>query len=154
MWYIEAMLSGVWRFAVMVCGVMGGFGSEAAATTADRQGQPDPALFPVVLTCVEAPSPAQRMACSALEKALSARVEAPLFVTAGPVLSAPGQTSITLEIVRAEATFLLGRLVWSQNGAAPENGPVLEISVMDTEVSAATFDRLAEAVLKASDVPI
>lgn len=102
-----------------------------------------------MLSCTDIPD----MACDALTRALAARLGQAPGRRDGPAPHSPGQITVTLDLLRQEKTFIEGRLRWSLGGAPATIGPVLEISVMDANVSAATYDRLAEGLLRSSDLP-
>lgn len=97
---------------------------------------------------------ASDLACAALEQALRTEWGAAPQRQDGPLQAVPGQIAVMLDLVRVEKTFLLGRLMWHRADGAVEQGPLHEISVMDAGVTPATYERLARAVLKSSDIPI
>ncbi len=60
--------------------------------------------------------------------------------------------SVTLELTRDEPQALAGRLVW-QAGGQPVAGPVVEVTAAERALDARDSARLAEGLMRVSDLP-
>lgn len=100
------------------------------------------------LSC-EGPDPAMTLrACDALEAALAPR----------PVLRAPAPVparslAVRLQITRADAQGITGRLIWRQPGAEAVTGPPLEVTISDAAPRPSTYRQFARDLLRISNLP-
>jgi hypothetical protein len=96
--------------------------------------------------------------CSALQTALASRTpKSQIAVVANIDLpeNPKGQTlRIQLQVLRREPDFIVAQMVWTSAGNTPVTGPMVEVSTNDRNLTSKAPVRLAQGLLKASNLPI
>jgi hypothetical protein len=100
--------------------------------------------------------------CAALAKALTARTPgrevstSAVPKTSEAALAQDPQTGLTVRYQEKTrtASWLSGQLFWQVKTGAPVEGPVVEFSVMDRDLQPDDMVPFADALIRASDLPL